>query len=48
MRWFDKIFRKDNSCCGVKINEVKADKKDCCNITYEEVKENNDTYRTQK
>ncbi|WP_167370605.1 hypothetical protein [Bacillus haynesii] len=48
MGLFDKIFRKDNSCCGVKMKEVKTDKKDCCNITFEEVKENEDACCTRK
>ncbi|MFN2748013.1 MULTISPECIES: hypothetical protein [Bacillus] len=41
MGLFDKIFGKDNS-------DTKADKQDCCHITFEEVKETNETCCTQK
>lgn len=38
MAWFKKS--KENSCCDVKIEEIKEGKNSCCNVKIEEVKEN--------
>lgn len=36
--WFKK--NKENSCCKVKIEEVKEEKSSCCNVKVEKAKEN--------